>query len=90
MRSNFLESLPEQWEAWISGLQWQFPRRAHVLDDRGNVRQITTLPMDESGFASENVEALRDVVAGNYSGSVMPRETVMPSLQALLPCVDYG
>ncbi len=44
------ESLPEQWEDWISRLQWQAPRRAHVIDAAGKVLPITTLPLpDVSG-----------------------------------------
>lgn len=41
------ESLQEQWEGFTSGLQWQPPQRAHVIDNAGRVFRISTLPLPD-------------------------------------------
>jgi hypothetical protein len=59
------ESLPEQWETWISRLQWQRSRRAHVIDHAGKALQILTLPSAVLPLLSEQIERAREMIRDN-------------------------
>ncbi len=52
------EGLPEQWESYISSLQWQKPQQAHVIDSAGRMYRMTTLPLPEPPVGSPDVEVL--------------------------------
>src|SRR5258708_16656568 len=56
------ESLPEQWEQWVSGLQWQNPRRAHIVDHKGNSKRILTLPLPPITALQEHIAQAREQV----------------------------
>ncbi len=54
------ESLPEQWEDWVSGLQWQKPRLASVIDSDGKVLRLTTLPLPDSQTSHQHMAQIRE------------------------------
>lgn len=66
------ESLPEQWEAWVSGLQWQDARRAHVVDHRGQARRMLTLPLPRITATDEHILQMREQVMGNLQSVIPP------------------
>lgn len=55
---HLYSSLPEQWESHISGLQWQRPRLAHVLDDWGNVYRMSTMRLPDTQPLPDKMQAL--------------------------------
>lgn len=73
------QSLPEQWEHWISGLQWQATRQAHVLDSEGRVVQICTLPLPQITATSEQIAAVREQVMVPLSAAPLPAVSPPPT-----------
>src|SRR5579862_910770 len=65
------ESLPEQWEQWVSGLQWQNARRAHVVDHMGRSRRILTLPLPGITALPEQIVAARELVMANIQAAAV-------------------
>ena len=65
------ETLPEQWEDWISGLQWQRPRTASVIDGFGKVYQISTLPLADPELAPRPQNKL-DAITRDYVPADIP------------------
>jgi hypothetical protein len=62
------ESIPEQFEQYISCLQWQQPRRAHVLDQAGQVFAMTTLSLP-AVRSDDQVAALRERILRRFAAA---------------------
>jgi hypothetical protein len=74
------ESLGEQWEGWTSGLQWQRPQRAHVIDSTGKVVPVSTLPLPDSSVTDQALEQVYAQLLPRHlseaSPSPLPFQTV--------------
>ena len=66
------ESLPEQWEEWVGGLQWQTPQRAQVIDSAGRLLRISTLLLKDPPVNGQRVAAIRDRMVTAYTSHGLP------------------
>ena len=75
------ESLPEQWEGWTSGLQWQLPRHAHAIDSQGKIFRFSTPPLPDPPINSSQVaEALKQIVSQRSPDVSLSRTSLSSSL----------
>ncbi len=71
------ESLPEQWEQWVSRLQWQRSRQAHILDGDGHTLCLNTLRLPAITASDEAIARAKVQVMQQNQGTPIPNSPAL-------------
>ncbi|MEP7285507.1 MAG: type IV secretion system DNA-binding domain-containing protein [Chloroflexota bacterium] len=83
------ESLPEQWEQWVSSLQWQPARRAHLVDHMGQTRQMLTLPLPLITSPPAQIAETKEQVMNNIISAAAQVHDVVSAPALSLEHAEY-
>ena len=85
------ESLPEQWEDWVRGLQWQSDRRAKVIDAEGRIRPLTTLPLSNQAADPDQLARVEEQLSERFQPQRQKNTSAESvSLRSVLPSVGVA